>query len=602
MYKFSKKKSRLTLFIISLLFTPLSLSFASNSNFDASKSQLVLENADTIKSSNPKKFVKLLALIEENIAQLPQEQLFYFNYLDAYRKTYSGEFEKSISLYQGIINSNASFLLKFRANLSIVNSYAISNKWIESLLHLSKNFEMIDNVQNPVYKQQGILAASMLYNLLGQYELGLRYAQELLNKSEEKRNICLAHYLSLQAKLELELLNDNTLIEQGLTSCQEANEMIMSSFIISYHASLLIKQEQLPKALEILKTNLNNAERTNYPPLIVQYYSLLEEIYIIENKTEQSKTFAMKVISKAKGLGNVKPLVQAYFTLYQDSLKSKEDFEALNYYIKYSDAKSAHLEGKKAKHLAFQLAQHQSFEQESQIKLLNEKNALLLSKQALAKAKVANVQLFITILTVTITLLMLWGGRLWKSHKRVKELAEYDALTGIYNRGHFTQVTNSALKHCKNAQQELSLIMFDLDHFKKVNDSFGHACGDWALKETITVCKNIGRKNDIFARLGGEEFCLVLPSCSIDVAMLRAEACRAAIEEIITEESGCEFSITASFGVTDVKRSGFDLDKLLADADFAAYASKNNGRNRVTLFEVPANEAEEKLDSSWGYN
>ena len=144
--------------------------------------------------------------------------------------------------------------------------------------------------------------------------------------------------------------------------------------------------------------------------------------------------------------------------------------------------------------------------------------------------------------------------------------------------------------------------MFDLDHFKKVNDCYGHACGDWALKETIKVCKDIGRKNDIFARLGGEEFCLVLPSCSIDAAMLRAEACRAAIEEIITEESGCEFSITASFGVTNVKRSGFELEKLLADADFAAYASKNNGRNRVTLFEVPTNDAEEKLDSSWGYS
>jgi diguanylate cyclase (GGDEF)-like protein len=143
--------------------------------------------------------------------------------------------------------------------------------------------------------------------------------------------------------------------------------------------------------------------------------------------------------------------------------------------------------------------------------------------------------------------------------------------------------------------------MFDLDHFKKVNDIFGHACGDWALKETIKACKGIGRQNDIFARLGGEEFCLVLPSCNIDAAMLRAEACRAAIEAIITEESGHDFSITASFGVTDVKRSGFTLDKLLADADMAAYTSKNAGRNRITLFEIPQTEKPKKLDNSWDY-
>jgi diguanylate cyclase (GGDEF)-like protein len=230
---------------------------------------------------------------------------------------------------------------------------------------------------------------------------------------------------------------------------------------------------------------------------------------------------------------------------------------------------------------------------------LNEKNTLLISEQALAKAKVANIQLMIGILVATLSLLILWGSRMLKNHKRVKELAEYDALTGIYNRGHFTHIANSALKYCKSAEQDLSLIMFDLDHFKKVNDSFGHACGDWALKETIKVCQNIGRKNDIFARLGGEEFCLVLPSCNIAAAILRAESCRAAIEAIITEESGYDFSITASFGVTDVKRSGFDLEKLLADADFAAYISKNAGRNRVTVFEPKEDEEGEQLDNAW---
>ena len=140
--------------------------------------------------------------------------------------------------------------------------------------------------------------------------------------------------------------------------------------------------------------------------------------------------------------------------------------------------------------------------------------------------------------------------------------------------------------------------MFDLDHFKKINDSFGHGCGDWALKETIKVCKSIGRQNDIFARLGGEEFCLVLPSCNIDAAMLRAEDCRAAIEAIITEESTHDFTITASFGVTDVKRSGFNLDKLLADADMAAYESKNAGRNRVTVHQVPEPK-KPSLDNAW---
>ncbi|WP_197411168.1 GGDEF domain-containing protein [Colwellia sp. TT2012] len=113
------------------------------------------------------------------------------------------------------------------------------------------------------------------------------------------------------------------------------------------------------------------------------------------------------------------------------------------------------------------------------------------------------------------------------------------------------------------------------------------------------MCKTNGRKNDIFSRLGGEEFCILLPSCDIDAAVLRAEACRVAIENTITEESGNNFSITASLGVTDVKRSGFDLEKLLADADFATYDSKHSGRNRVTVYEPETPEISESLEGSW---
>ena len=126
--------------------------------------------------------------------------------------------------------------------------------------------------------------------------------------------------------------------------------------------------------------------------------------------------------------------------------------------------------------------------------------------------------------------------------------------------------------------------MFDLDHFKTINDKFGHPCGDWALKRTVDVCKAVGRKNDVFARIGGEEFVILLPSCTAAEASARAELYRACIESIQTEESGFDFTITASFGVTDSDASGYDLDGLLKDVDKAAYDSKNNGRNKVTTF------------------
>jgi diguanylate cyclase (GGDEF)-like protein len=249
--------------------------------------------------------------------------------------------------------------------------------------------------------------------------------------------------------------------------------------------------------------------------------------------------------------------------------------------------------------LAFQLAKNKNLVQQNEIALLSEKNNLLKAKQELAETKLANQHLFLALLSFIIVILTLFGLRLCRDHKRVKELAEYDQLTGIFNRGHFTQVALRALKYCQSAEQDLSIIVFDLDHFKKVNDSFGHLCGDWALKEVSKACQAIGRQNDIFARLGGEEFCIMLPSCNIKMAALRAEACRAAIEAIITETSGYEFTITASFGVTDVCLSDFNLDKLLADADAAAYQSKHAGRNQVTVHQVNDVKKEPLLNSTF---
>lgn len=561
-----------------------------------------LQHADDIRSSNPKLFNQILEDLTKNKENASPAQRYYLSYLLAYQQTYSGQLKESLDTYNNILNSDASSELKFRANSTIINILAITQDWTQGLEHLADNLKMLDLISNKEIKQKGLNISALFYNLLGQYELGYRYSTMAQVSTKNPRIFCAASQLAIEAKFKLRQINvDDLRINQAIDACVQANEIIFTSAIRTYLAKLHMDNGNSQKAKKLLLETVSAIEVTKYAPVIAAYYSLLAEAYFDESDFVKSSWYANKTLAKTGGSGNSKPLVSAYLLLYKIHLKDKAYQEALSYYVKYSEANNAHLEGEKAKHLAFQLAKHQAFEQESQIKLLNEQNNALAAEQALAKTQANNRKLIILSLGLIIIVFAFLGMRFWRTHKRVRQLAEYDPLTGIYNRGHFAQVTNSALKYCQNAKQDLSLIMFDLDHFKKVNDIFGHACGDWALKETIKACKGIGRQNDIFARLGGEEFCLVLPSCNIDTAMLRAEACRAAIEAIITEESGHDFSITASFGVTDVKRSGFTLDKLLADADMAAYTSKNAGRNRITLFEIPQTEKPKKLDNSWDY-
>ena len=126
--------------------------------------------------------------------------------------------------------------------------------------------------------------------------------------------------------------------------------------------------------------------------------------------------------------------------------------------------------------------------------------------------------------------------------------------------------------------------MFDLDHFKSINDRFGHDTGDWVLKQVADACRTVCRRIDHIGRIGGEEFAILLSRCDLRDATRAAEDCRMRVASIDTRSSGHKFLVTASFGVTASPLSGYDLAKLLSHADKMLYRAKREGRNRVCTF------------------
>jgi diguanylate cyclase (GGDEF)-like protein len=124
----------------------------------------------------------------------------------------------------------------------------------------------------------------------------------------------------------------------------------------------------------------------------------------------------------------------------------------------------------------------------------------------------------------------------------------------------------------------------DLDHFKSVNDMHGHAAGDDALKRAVAACQVLLRSIDVFGRLGGEEFAILLPDCPAAVARQRADAMREAIADSRREgDAAADVLVTASFGIAGTQDCGYNLASLLASADDAMYAAKRAGRNRVEV-------------------
>ncbi|MCX2861488.1 diguanylate cyclase [Paucibacter sp. PLA-PC-4] len=161
----------------------------------------------------------------------------------------------------------------------------------------------------------------------------------------------------------------------------------------------------------------------------------------------------------------------------------------------------------------------------------------------------------------------------------LQRLATTDALTGVANRRSFIEQAERELERARRHGLPLALVMMDIDHFKRINDSLGHAGGDAAIRQVVQACAQLVRRLDVIGRLGGEEFALLLPQTELAAAQPLVERLRGQIAALMPDHEGG--ALTASFGITALRAGDCQVDELLLRADEALYAAKNQGRNCV---------------------
>ena len=171
----------------------------------------------------------------------------------------------------------------------------------------------------------------------------------------------------------------------------------------------------------------------------------------------------------------------------------------------------------------------------------------------------------------------------WRvAERELKRLAEEDMLTGIANRRHFTSEANRALEKAHRHDEVLSLLLFDLDHFKLVNDRHGHNVGDEALREMARRMQECFRRSDLPGRWGGEEFIALLPHTTVLAAKEVAERMRIQLAKNPIRTSSGDIRVTLSGGGAQLF-AGDTLESLVARADAALYRAKHGGRNRIEI-------------------
>lgn len=192
-----------------------------------------------------------------------------------------------------------------------------------------------------------------------------------------------------------------------------------------------------------------------------------------------------------------------------------------------------------------------------------------------------NKGLYVYMLFGTMSVFVGFGVYVGRKQEQISDLAIRDSLTGVYNIRFYIERLKEEIANTARYQSPLSLIYLDLDHFKKVNDQHGHPTGDEVLRRVTAVISDSIRVQDVFARVGGEEFALLLPRCHLSDAKKEAERLRCAVESLQMDAGGgLTVEVTISLGVVGLQ-NGETLSQFYERADRNLYLAKHQGRNQV---------------------
>lgn len=545
----------------------------------------LLQQAQGLETSNFAEFSTILQQLNSRSMILSPEQRMRVRYLTAFQLAYRGDNKGAVLLLDDVIEHSSDAALRLRALSTQVNVLTLSFRYEEAFTKLNQLLDLLPRVTETRPRLQALGVASLLYSESGQYDLALSVASRMLKEESSPGNICHASFAILWALHKSGKFSTlDPQVPQAVSVCISAKEPIFVDSIRSLIADYEIRHGQVKEAIKLLQANAGTVRNTHYPRLISEFNAVLAQAYWEAGDPSRSRQAALDAVAGAIKNEYTEPLTLAYRLLYQIDKQQGNLAAALGYHEKYMAADKGYLNDVSAKALAYQTVRQQVLAKKSQVDALAKQNQILELQQELDHKAMVTSRLYILLLLSMLVFIVFLTYRIKRSQLSFKRQARRDGLTGICNRQHFLEEAERQLRYCAKAAREASLVLIDLDHFKRLNDTFGHAVGDRVLRHAVQACQAHLRSTDVFGRLGGEEFGVLMPECTLDQIDERVEQLRLAIVSAARDDA-LGVAVTASFGVAVTVRSGCDLRQLLVHADDALYEAKSTGRNRAVVFD-----------------
>jgi len=557
----------------------------------------MLQRADAAKSVDPAEFTRLIEQLQVQIDDLSDRQREHLQYLQAWRLVYAGEYAAAIPMLESLADGASDPKLQFRASVTTANVQMLATRYEGAFLQLNKLLNKLPEITDKDARLQGMSVAADLYVLVGEYDLGIHYAEQVVKENASGRGVCRGEQIRLDALCKTKRIKaDDPAIPAAINACLRQGESMAANGIRSTQARLFLRERRIEEAINLLERHYGEVEQTRYPRGISEWESLLAQAYQQRGAGINAQRMALRAAEHSVKNQFTQPLVGAYRVLYEESEKQGDISSAIGYLKKSAAADKAYLDDVTARQLAYERVKSNTLTTKSQLEALNQENKLLQLQRELDGKAAETSRLYILLLTLVLVFIALWAYRTKRLQLHFMKLSQVDSLTGIANRPRFIQLAEAVLEAARKSQQQASVVLCDLDHFKAINDRFGHAAGDHVLRQAVLACQGHLRVSDVFGRVGGEEFGIVLPGCGLEDAKQRAERLRVALSEIEPQFDGERCPVSGSFGVSSTGTSGYELRQLLAHADAALYRAKAAGRDRVLLY-GDTTAGQERLDA-----
>ena len=537
------------------------------------------------------RFLTILHRLENQRGHLTEDQLQQLLYWQAWEVQTVGDYARSIRMFKQLVENASQPTLATSAKTMLIKLYLINQQYVKAFTLANALIANLDKITDIKVRDQVLYQANQILIWQKQYDLALKFAKQLKAGATSDKSHCRADFAVTNTLLQKGgvLTSTSPQFQQTVDQCLTAGMLSTANTMRLNWDSLMIDEGHYQQALAFLDRTRPEIMKTGFHAHINSLHILMAMAYLGEGNNNLARKWAQATLT-AMPPDSVNWKAQAaYKILYQVEEHDGQYAAALASYKKYIAQYRKEMSDTKAQALAYQIVQQEVLAKRLKLAELSKQNRILQLRQTLDRKTSETNRLYITLLLLALASIVFWAWRIKHSQLRFRKMSRHDDLTGIFNRQHFFEQAERTLHRLQKAGDQACLIILDMDHFKRINDAYGHVAGDTVLKFVVQTCHEQLRDSDLFGRLGGEEFGILMPGCNIAQGTEIGERVRRSLArspvQVIDAES---VTVTSSIGLAGTETHGYALKPLLMAADHALYEAKRGGRNRLVTRTEPA--------------